>query len=91
MKKEETISLQVEDMSGQREFRAREVPRDASWGETLQSIVAKMHLPKNNPTGTNVWRGRLDRESRHLHASEIVGQALQEGDKVVLEPEVRAG
>ena len=90
MEKLETITLHVEDMSGQREFVARGVPTDASWGETMSSIVANMSLPRN-PGTESVWTGRLEREGRHLHSSEIVGDALEEGDRVVLQPEVNAG
>ncbi|KKL99770.1 hypothetical protein LCGC14_1811110 [marine sediment metagenome] len=87
-----TISLQIQDFSGQREFVVRDVPTDASWGEAMSQIVATADLPKNNPAGAEeVWVGRLEREGRHLHASEIVGDALEEGDRIVLQPEVTAG
>ena len=89
--KSQTITLHVQDMTGQREYLARDVPKDASWGETMGSILANMSLPKNNPASPNVWSGHLEREGRHLHASEIVGDALVDGDKVVLQPEVNAG
>ena len=91
MSKSETITLHVQDMSGQREYLARDVPTDASWGETMGSILGNMSLPKNNPASPNVWSGHLEREGRHLHASEIVGDALVDGDQVVLQPEVNAG
>ncbi len=91
MNDQKTITLRVQDMSGQREFMARGVPKDASWGEIMPSILDNMSLPKNNPTGPNVWLGHLEREGRHIHTSEIVGDSLQDGDKVVLQPEVNAG
>jgi hypothetical protein len=37
------------------------------------------------------YHARLDREGRHLQSSELVGQALQEGDRVVLQPNIDAG
>ena len=89
--KEDTITLNVEDMSGQRKFVARDVPTDASWGETMSSLISNMSLPQNTPTGQGVWSGRLEREGRHLHGSEIVGEALQDGDQIVLQPEAVAG
>lgn len=91
MAESETMTLYVQDQSGQREYVARDVPCEASWGETLNSIVATMELPKNNPGGESVWSGRLEREGRHIHTSEIVGDALEEGDRIVLQPEVNAG
>lgn len=86
----ETLTLHLQDASGQREFVARDVPKEASWGEILKGMVANMSLPKN-PDGGNLWTGRLEREGRHLHTSEIVGEALEDGDKIVLAPEVDAG
>jgi hypothetical protein len=37
------------------------------------------------------YHARLEREGRHLHASERVGDAVQNGDKVVLQPNIDAG
>ncbi len=91
MKDSKEITLHVEDMSGQREYVARGVPTDASWGETMDGIISRMSLPKNTPSGQSVWTGRLEREGRHLHASEVVGQVLEDGDRIVLQPEVNAG
>ena len=84
------ITVHVQDVSGQREYLAN-VPTDASWGETLQSLLGHLSLPKNTPNSETVWTGRLEREARHLQASEIVGDALQDQDRIVLQPEVNAG
>ena len=91
MSKQQTINLHVKDMSGQREFLARDVPTDASWGECMDGILAKMSLPRNTGSDGGVWAGRLEREGRHLHPSEIVGDALTDEDRIVLQPEVVAG
>ncbi len=91
MSDSDTLTLHVQDMSGQREFVARGVSREATWGETMNSIVATMSLPRNTPSGETVWSGRLEREGRHLHTSEIVGDSLETGDRIVLQPEVNAG
>ena len=91
MNREGRITLHVQDVSGQREYVARDVPTDASWGETLKSLLAHLSLPKNSPAGETVWTGRLEREGRHLHSTEIVGDALRDEDRIVLQPEVNAG
>ena len=91
MSKSQTITLKVTDPSGQREFIARDVPTDASWGETMNGILAGMSLPKNDPASPNIWAGHLEREGRHLHANEINGDVLVDGDKVVMQPGVNAG
>ena len=57
----------------------------------MTRVLDSMSLPQNVPGGETAWRGRLEREGRHLHASEIVGDALQDQDRVVLTPEVNAG
>lgn len=88
MEKSEKITLHLQDATGQREFVARGVPKDASWGEALKSIVTNMNLPPNTPTE---WHGKLEREGRHLHSSETVGDALEDGDHIVLQPKTEAG
>ena len=84
------VTVEIGDMTGQRNLLS-EIPAEASWGEALSAILSQMSLPPND-TGTNeVWTGRLEREGRHIHASEIVGDALQEGDRVVLQRDIQAG
>jgi len=87
----ETLTLRVRDVSEQQEFIARDLDPQASWGETLKRIVAGLDLPPNTPAEANAWTGRLEREGRHLHPSEILGEALEDLDEVVLQPEVVAG
>jgi len=91
MSNNNTITLHVSDMTGQRQFVARDVPTDASWGETMDSIMGKMDLPANSPDDEAVWMGRLEREGRQLRANEIVGDACRDQDHVVFQKEVNAG
>ena len=91
MENSNTISLHIQDMSGQREFVAKNIPRDAYWGETMGKILSNMQLPQNTPSSGNTWTGRLEREGRHLHTSEIIGDAMINEDHIVLQPEVNAG
>lgn len=86
----EGLTFKVSDVSGQRNVVVRDVPRDASWGETMRAILGRMAMPEN-PEAETIWKGRLEREGRHIHASEIVGDVLQNEDHVVLHPEVQAG
>ena len=37
------------------------------------------------------YQARLDREARHLHGAETVGDALQDDDEIVLHPSIEAG
>jgi hypothetical protein len=86
------IALQASDVSGQKLVDVREVPTDASVGELIQGLLGQMNLPENDVEGRPLtYHARLDREGRHLHASERVGDALQQGDRVVLQPNIDAG
>lgn len=86
------IGLQVSDVSGQKLTNVKNVPADATVGELVQGLLAQMQLPQNDPGGRPLnYQARLEREGRHLHASERVGEALQTGDRLVLQPNIDAG
>ncbi len=85
-----TINLNVTDVSRQRRFAAR-VDADSSVSVALADVVAMMDLPVNDPSQQATWTARLDREARQLHGNEIVGEALEEDDTIVLQPEINAG
>jgi len=92
MRRNETINLRVQDVTGQREINVRDIPADTLWGDALSQIVSGMSLPPNESADqSNIWQGRLEREGRHLNSSEVVGDALRDDDLVVLQPEVMAG
>jgi len=84
--------LQVSDVTGQKVASVGNVPADCTVGEMIQGLLAEMQLPRNDGAGRPlVYHARLDREGRHLHGSETVGEALKPGDKVVLTPNIEAG
>jgi hypothetical protein len=86
------LGLQVSDVSGQKLASVNQVPQDATVGELVQGLLAQMSLPQNDVGGRPLtYHARLEREGRHLHASERVGDALQTGDRVVLQPNIDAG
>jgi len=86
------MGLQVSDVSGQKTARVDDVPVDTSVGELVQGLLSQMHLPQNDVSGRPLnYHARLEREGRHLHASELVGDALETGDKVILQPNIDAG
>ena len=87
---QDTVTVRVGDMVGQREIEA-DIQRDASWGEALNAILGRLSLPRNIDGEDQVWTGRLDREGRQLYTNEIVGDALQTGDKVVIQRDIQAG
>jgi hypothetical protein len=84
--------LQVSDVSGQKVAKVSNVPSDCTVGELIQGLLSQMQLPRNDGAGRPlVYHARLEREGRHLHGSEMVGDALKTGDKVVLTPNIDAG
>jgi len=80
------ISLEASDVSGQKVVNLPNVPADSTVGELIRGLVARMSLPDNVP-----YEARLEREGRHLNASERVSDALQTGDLLVLQPYIDAG
>jgi len=83
--------VRASDVTGQRSKSAR-APRDATVGEWVKTVVGTLGLrPRDDAGNPQVYRARLEREGRHLNPSEIVGEVLEEGDAVVLHPNVDAG
>ena len=65
---------------------------DSTVGELVQGLLAQMHLPPNDVEGRPLtYQARLERDGRALHSSEAVGDALQNEDKIVLQPSIQAG
>lgn len=84
--------FEVSDVSGQKVVTVSQVPEDATVSEVVQEVVVKMRLPPNDAEGRPFsYHMRLDREGRHLLGSEKVADAVQTGDRVVLQPNVDAG
>lgn len=86
------IKLKASDVSGQKMANVRDVPLDSTVGEMVQGILSQMNLPRNDSGGRPLnYHALLEREGRHLHASETVGDALQQDDRIVLQPNIDAG
>ncbi len=84
--------LEVSDVSGQKGVTVSGVPTDASVGELVEQLLAEMQLTREDVSGRPLtYHARLEREGRHLLASERVGEALQTGDRLVLQPNIDAG
>jgi hypothetical protein len=85
-----TISVTVEDFTGQIRRRARGIPADATVGEVVNSLMREMRLPVNDSQGRPVtYAARAHGES--LLESDRVGDVLQEDDVVTLSQNVTAG
>ena len=84
--------FEVSDVSGQKLLNVSGVPVDATIGELVQGLIGKMRLPANDAGGRPLtYHAWLDREGRHLQATERVAETVRSGDRVVLQPNVDAG
>lgn len=92
MQQRTDAGVRVSDVSGQKNFTLSEPPADSTVGELIQGLLSEMELPQNDVGGRPlVYQALLEREGRHLHASERVGDAIQDGDQLVLQPNIDAG
>lgn len=88
----ETLDVHVRDVANQRPSVARGLRADLSIGDLVHRLSARMNLPKVDASGQpHVYHAYLQREARHLHATETVGDALQPEDEIVLQPDIQAG
>ena len=92
VKEEKEVKLRVSDVSGQKVAYIPTVPADATVGEVIDAAMGQMKLPTHDNDGRPlVYHARLEREGRHLNASESVGEVVEIGDYFVLHPNVEAG
>lgn len=86
------LTLEATDVSQQKVRRMRDVQPDLTVQEIIEPLLAQMNLPQNDPEGRPVtYQALLEREGRHLQSWERVGDALQSGDRLVLQPNIDAG
>ena len=85
-----TMSVRVEDSTGQVRRRARGIPKDATVGDFMTSLVREMRLPVNDTQGRPLtYTARANGEG--LLESDRVGDVLKEEDTVMLTQNVTAG
>jgi hypothetical protein len=86
------LAVNVQAISRQKTIRAAGIPPDMTVAEFVHKLLLKMELPVTDAEGRAIsYHVRSDREGRHLHASELVGDVLQTGDLIVLHPNIQAG
>ena len=86
------IELEISDVSGQKVFSVGNVPIANTVGELINEVLPKMNLPRQDPSGAPLtYQARLEREGRHLNASERIGDSLQFKDRLTLQPNIDAG
>jgi hypothetical protein len=86
------LDIQASDASRQKQARALGVPLDSTIGEVVRGLIARMRLPRNDQEGAAIhYQPLLEREGRHLQWSELVGDVLENDDRIVLQPNIDAG
>ena len=86
------LDILATDVTGQNVVNVNSLDREMSVGELLDALVPRMKLPRSGNGGRPLtYHARLEREGRHLHATEVVGEALQSKDRIMLQPTIEAG
>lgn len=85
------LTFQVSDITGQKVFTASDVPPDSTVGEMIGTLLPRIGFVQRANGEQVAYRARLDREGRHLNASERVSDAIQPDDRIVLAPTIEAG
>ena len=87
-----TVTFNASDVTGQRSVTLRDVPSESSIGEFVDGLLPTMRLAATDRSGDPVhYDVRLERESRHLHRNERIGDVIQNDDEVTLFPRISAG
>jgi hypothetical protein len=87
---EKTMSLMVEDFTGQMRHKASGIPRDATMGEVISSVTNRLRLPLNDSHGRPITYAARARGAS-LNESDRVGEVLTENETVTLTQNVTAG
>jgi hypothetical protein len=92
MKTSTRFGISATDVTGQNVVNVNALDREMSVSELMEMLVPRMNLPRVGNGGRPLtYHARLEREGRHLHGSEIVEDALQDGDRIMLQPTIEAG
>jgi hypothetical protein len=84
--------LEATDVSGQKTATVSNIPMGATVSDVIEGLLPDMNLPKNDTQGYAItYQALLEREGRHLAGRELVQDALIQGDRIVLQPNIDAG
>ena len=86
-----TMTLEVEDFTGQVRRRASGIPRSATVNDLIESIRSEMHLPDQDGNGRPIQYGALTSGGEMLNATDQVGEVLQDEEVIALTKSVTAG
>ena len=88
----QTIQLTVSDVSQQKRARVEDLAADSTVGDLVDGLLDRLRLPESGADGSPItYHVRHERLGRHLHSTELVGDSIETGDHVVIQPSVTAG
>ncbi|MHC5109536.1 MAG: hypothetical protein ACYTHJ_06620 [Planctomycetota bacterium] len=86
-----SVCVELKDLSGQRRLRM-DVPGSASVGEMVEAAREELNLADVDGAGRRVvYRAHAESRQVHLRASDLVGEAVQPDEQIVLQRDVHAG
>ena len=87
-----TLDIHARDVTGQKRFSISDIPVEQTVGEFVKSLIGRLTLVDRDHEGRPLeYRARLEREGRQLHGSELLRDALENDDEIVLTPWISAG
>jgi len=86
-----TMSLEIEDFTGQLRRRAGGIPRTATVGDLVDSVRGEMRLPDQDAQGRPIQYGALTSRGEMLNPTDQVGEVLDDDEVVTLTKSVTAG
>lgn len=86
-----TMTLEVEDFTGQVRRRAGDIPRSATVSDLIESIQGEMQLPDQDAQGRPIQYGALTSRGDMLNATDQLGDVLDDEEVVTLTKSVTAG
>lgn len=87
----ETLTFEIEDLSGQIRRRASGVPRDATVAEMVNSLSQELGLPELDVQGRPILYGARTSRGDVLNASDRLGDVIENEEVVTLTKSVTAG
>jgi hypothetical protein len=87
-----TLELTVSDVTRQKVRTLEDVSTRATAAELVEAFISDLNMPRNDPAGRSLtYRALHRREARHLHPTEQLGDSVQPGDWITIQPNVDAG
>ena len=86
-----TMSLEIEDFTGQVRRRADGIPRTATVCDLIDSVRSEMQLPDQDAQGRPIQYGALSARGEMLNATDRLGEVLDDKEVVTLTKSVTAG